>query len=207
MIRKLNKENLKSAVKYLCKVDIDLASIYKTDGTPPLWARKPEFATLIKIILEQQVSLASAKAINDKLHKFIKPFTPEEFIDIKNSGLRKLGITRQKSSYIINLAEAVSNGEFNFVQLNKMNDDDAKHYLLKIKGVGSWSADIYLLMALQRPDIWPNGDIALAKAIKKVKRLKSIPENYKQNSIANKWKPYRAVAARMLWQHYIKNKL
>jgi len=84
---------------------------------------------------------------------------------------------------------------------------DAKKYLMKIKGVGSWTADIYLLMAMCRPDIWPNGDIALAKAMKKVKRLKSLPDNVKQLKISEKWKPFRAVAARMLWQHYIKNNL
>lgn len=207
MIRKLNRENLKPAVKYLCKVDKDLAEIHKTDGDPPLWARNPGFKTLIQIILEQQVSLASAKAVNEKLLKYIKPFTVEKIIDIGISGLRNLGVTRQKSLYCINLAKAVSNGELDFVQLNKMNDDDAKHYLLKIKGVGNWTSDIYLLMALRRPDIWPNGDIALAKAMKKLKRLKSIPDNDKQISIAKKWKPYRAVAARMLWQYYIKNNL
>jgi DNA-3-methyladenine glycosylase II len=207
LVKKLNKENLKTAVKFLCKVDKDLASIYKTDGIPPLWARKPGFATLIKIILEQQVSLASAKAINDKLHRNIQPFTAEKFIDIGSSGLRKLGVTRQKSSYCTNLAKSVSNGEFNFMRLNKMKDEDAKRYLTKIKGFGNWSADIYLLMAICRPDIWPNGDIALAKAMKKVKKLTSIPQQDKQIKVSENWKPYRAVAARMLWQHYIKNKL
>jgi DNA-3-methyladenine glycosylase II len=203
----LNDYNFKTALKHLCKIDNDLAAILKTDGIPPLWARKPGFATLIKIILEQQVSLASAKAINDKLHKHIKSFTPSKFINVGISGLRKLGVTRQKSSYCINLAKAVSIGGFKFVQLNKMDNKDAKNYLMKIKGVGSWTADIYLLMAMRRLDIWPNGDIALAKAVKNIKRLKLIPDQDKQIRIAKKWKPYRAVAARMLWHHYIKNNL
>lgn len=207
MINYLNDKNLKTAVKEICKRDKDLAAIYKTDGVPPLWARKPGFATLIKIILEQQVSLASAKAINDKLHKNIKPFTPTKFIDTGISGLRKLGVTRQKSSYCINLAKTVADGDFKFAQLNKFDDHDAKHQLLKIKGIGFWTADIYLLMAMCRPDIWPNGDIALAKAIKKVKRLRSLPDQDKQIRIAEKWKPFRAAAARILWQYYIKNNL
>ena len=207
MNKLLNNKNLKVAVKRLCKIDKDLRSIYKTDGDPPLWERKPGFATLIKIILEQQVSLASAKAINEKLLKYIKPFTPEKFIDIRISGLRNLGVTRQKSSYCINLAKALNSGDISLMQLNKMNDKDAKHYLMKIKGVGNWTADIYLLMALCRPDIWPNGDIALAKAMKKIKRLRYLPAHNKQIKIAEKWKPIRAVAARMLWQHYIMNKL
>ena len=207
MIKYLNDNTLKTAVKHLCKVDKELAAIYKTDGVPPLWARKPGFATLVKIILEQQVSLASAKAINEKLHKNIQPFTPAKFIDIGISGLRKHGVTRQKSSYCINLAKAVENGDFRFVQINNMGNKDAKKYLLKIKGVGSWTADIYLLKAMCRPDIWPDGDIALAKAMKKVKRLRYLPNLYKQIELSEKWKPYRAAAARMLWHHYIKNNL
>jgi DNA-3-methyladenine glycosylase II len=207
LINYLNDNNLKTAVKHLCKVDKDLAAIYKTDGVPPLWARKPGFATLIKIILEQQVSLASAKTINNKLHKNIKPFTPSKFIDVGTSGLRKLGITRQKSSYCINLAKAAANGDLKFAQLNNMDNMDAKKYLMKIKGVGSWTADIYLLMAMCRPDIWPTGDIALAKTLKKIKRLRYLPDQDKQVKISKKWKPYRAAAARMLWHHYIKNNL
>lgn len=207
MINYLNDNNLKTAVKHLCIVDEDLAVIHKTDGVPPLWARKPGFATLVKIILEQQVSLASAKAINEKLRKNIKPFSPAKFIDVGTSGLRKLGVTRQKSSYCINLAKAVANGDFKFAQLNKMNNKDVKHQLMKIKGVGSWTADIYLLMALRRPDIWPKGDIALAKSMKKAKGFKKLPSYEKQLKVAEMWRPYRSVASRMLWQHYIKNNL
>ncbi len=94
-----------------------------------------------------------------------------------------------------------------FHLLNKLDDENVKKALMKIKGVGSWTADIYLLMAMRRPDIWPKGDIALAKALKKVKRLKVLPSYDKQLEIAKKWQPFRAVAARMLWQHYIKNEL
>ena len=177
------------------------------DGVPPLWARRPGFATLIKIIIEQQVSLASAKAINDRLQQYIQPFTPEKIIDIGVAGLQKLGITKQKSSYCINVAEAVIYDKFRLASLNALDDFKARQTLIQIKGVGFWTADIYLLMAMRRPDIWPNGDIALAKAMKKIKRLKSLPDNDRQLKISEKWKPFRAVAARMLWQHYIKNKL
>jgi DNA-3-methyladenine glycosylase II len=192
-------------VKRLSKIDTDLSAIFYLDGVPPLWARRSGFATLIRIIIEQQVSLSSAKALNDKLHKSIKPFTPAQFIKLGISELRNLGVTRQKSSYCINVAEAVTYDKFSFKSLNKLEDFNARQMLMTIKGVGSWTADIYLLMAMRRPDIWPNGDIALAKAMKKVKRLKSLPDNDKQLQISEKWKPYRAVAARMLWQHYIKN--
>ncbi|MCH6575002.1 MAG: DNA-3-methyladenine glycosylase 2 family protein [Bacteroidetes bacterium] len=159
----LNNERLSKAVKYLSKRDKDLDALYRADGVPPLWARRTGFATLIKIILEQQVSLASAKAVLD------------DKLDLKS--------------------------------LNNMNDDDAKEILIRIKGIGSWTADIYLLMALRRSDIWPSGDIALASSMLKIKRLQSYPTYEKQVKIAKKWQPYRSVAARMLWQHYINNKL
>jgi len=203
----LNKKSLLFAAKQLSKKDDGLSAIFATDGVPPLWARRPGFETLIRIILEQQVTLSSAKAINDKLHKNIKPFTPARFLELGISNLKKLGVTRQKSSYCINLAETVTNDKFNFASLNKLDDYNAKQILMQIKGVGSWTADIYLLMALRRPDIWPKGDIALAKSMKKVKRLKDLPSYEKQLRVAETWRPYRSVAARMLWQHYIKNKL
>ncbi len=117
MTKKLNRETLKSVVKHLCKVDKDLASIYQTDGIPPLWARRPGFTTLIKIIIEQQVSLASAKAVNEKLRSHISPFTPSQFFEIGITGLRELGLTRQKSSYCINVAKAVIDDKFSFSSL------------------------------------------------------------------------------------------
>ena len=203
----LNNERLSKAVKFLSKKDKDLAALYKADGVPPLWARRPGFTTLIKIILEQQVSLASGKAVYSKLEKNIKPFTPIRFEELGIAYLKSLGITRQKSSYCINIAAAILDDKLDLKSLNNMNDDDAKEMLKRIKGIGSWTADIYLLMALRRPDIWPSGDIALAKSMRKIKRLKSYPTYEKQVKIAKKWQPYRSVAARMLWQHYINNKL
>jgi DNA-3-methyladenine glycosylase II len=202
----LNNQKLLKAVKILSKKDKDLAAIYEVDGVPPLWARRPGFTTLIRIILEQQVSLASGKAVYKKLEKNITPFTPIRFKELGIAYLRSLGVTRQKSSYCINLAAAIINDNLDLKSLNKLNDDDAKEILTWIKGIGSWTADIYLLMALRRTDIWPSGDIALASSMKKIKRLRSDPTNEKQIKIAEKWRPYKSVAARMLWQHYLNNK-
>ncbi|MCH8034398.1 MAG: DNA-3-methyladenine glycosylase 2 family protein [Bacteroidetes bacterium] len=201
----LNNQRLSKAVKCLSKKDKDLAALYEADSVPPLWARRPGFTTLIKIILEQQVSLASAKAVYRKLERNIKPFTPIRFEELGIAYLKSLGITRQKSSYCINIAAAILDDRLDLKSLNNMNDDDAKEMLKRIKGIGSWTADIYLLMALRRPDIWPSGDIALASSMQKIKRLRSYPNYEKQIKIAEKWQPYRSVAARMLWQHYIKN--
>lgn len=203
----LNNQRLSKAIKYLSKKDKDLAALYEADGVPPLWARRPGFTTLIKIILEQQVSLASAKAVYRKLERNIKPFTPIRFKELGIAYLKSLGVTRQKSSYCINIAVAILDDKLDLKSLNKMNDDNAKEILIRIKGIGSWTADIYLLMALRRSDIWPAGDMALASSMRKIKRLRSYPAYEKQIKIAEKWQPYRSVAARMLWQHYIKNNL
>ena len=203
----LSNQRLSKAIKYLSKKDKDLAALYEADGVPPLWARRPGFTTLIKIILEQQVSLASAKAVYRKLERNIKPFTPIRFKELGIAYLKSLGVTRQKSSYCINIAVAILDDKLDLKSLNKMNDDNAKEILIRIKGIGSWTADIYLLMALRRSDIWPAGDIALASSMRKIKRLRSYPAYEKQIKIAEKWQPYRSVAARMLWQHYIKNNL
>jgi DNA-3-methyladenine glycosylase II len=203
----LNNERLSKAVKYLSKNDKDLDALYEADGVPPLWARRPGFTTLIKIILEQQVSLASAKAVYRKLERNIKPFTPIRFEELGIAYLKSLGITRQKSSYCINIAAAILHEKLDLKSLNNMNDDDAKEMLKRIKGIGSWTADIYLLMALRRSDIWPSADIALASSMRRIKRLRSYPTYEKQIKIAKKWQPYRSVAARMLWQHYLNNKI
>jgi DNA-3-methyladenine glycosylase II len=203
----LNNQKLLEAVKYLLKKDKDLAALYEADGVPPLWARRPGFTTLIKIILEQQVSLASAKVVYRRLVKNIKPFAPIRFEELGIAYLKSLGVTRQKSSYCINIAAAILDDKLDLKSLNNMNDDDAKEMLKRIKGIGSWTADIYLLMALRRPDIWPSGDIALASSMRKIKRLRSYPTYEKQIKIAEKWQPFRSVAARMLWQHYINNNL
>ena len=202
----LNNQKLSKAVKYLSNKDKDIAALYEADGVPPLWARRPGFTTLIKIILEQQVSLASAKAVYRRLIKNIKPFTPTRFEELGIEYLKSLGVTRQKSSYCINIAAAILDDKLDLKSLNNLNDDDAKEILGRIKGIGSWTADIYLLMALRRADIWPLGDISLASSMKKIKRLRTLPTNEKQIKVAEKWRPYRSVAARMLWQHYLNNK-
>ncbi len=201
----LNNDRLSIAVVHLTKKDKDLAAIFKSDGIPPLWARKPGFTTLVKIILEQQVSLASAKAIYRRVARSINPFTPKHIEELGIDYLKSLGVTRQKSSYIINIAKAINNGEIDLKSLHKIDDESVKENLMNIKGIGSWTADIYLLMALRRPDIWPSGDIALEKTIHKLKRLKSNSSSERILKVAEQWRPFRSVAARMLWHHYLSN--
>ncbi len=166
-----------------------------------MWGRQPGFPTLLRIVLEQQVSLVSARSMFERLKSNIDPFTPEGFIESGEACLRSLGVTRQKAHYCICVANAFQNGDLKNVA--GMNDEAAHAALLQIKGVGPWTANIYLLMALRRPDIWPDGDVALATAAGKLRKMKTRPSFVELARIAESWRPYRSVAARMLWQYYL----
>ena len=197
----LTNESLAAAARSLAARDRNLAVIYQVHGTPPMWARRPGFPTLLRIILEQQVSLISARAMYARLKSNIIPFTAEGFIEFGETNLRSLGVTRQKAHYCVQVAQAFTNGDLKFV--GRLNDEEAHAALLRIKGVGPWTANIYLLMALKRPDIWPDGDIALASAFGKIRKLKTRPSFPELARFAERWRPYRSVAARMLWQYYL----
>jgi len=166
-----------------------------------MWGRRPGFSTLLRIVLEQQVSLVSARAMFERLKSNINPFTAEGFIEAGEAYLRSLGVTRQKARYCVHVAEAFTNGHLN--RISKLNDEDAHETLLSIKGVGPWTANIYLLMALRRPDIWPDGDVALATAVGRLWKINPRPAFTELAQIAEHWRPYRSVAARMLWQYYL----
>ena len=180
-----------------------LAGIFATHGDPPLWRRASGFTTLVHIILEQQVSLKSAKSMLVRLQTAVDPFTPTRFLELGDSYFRSLGVTRQKSAYLLHLSECIVNGELSFTKLARMTDDEARVVLTRIKGIGSWSADVYLLMAMRRADIWPAGDLALAVAMKDLKGLPHRPGPEELERLAESWRPHRAVAARMLWQYYL----
>lgn len=202
----LTPKTLALAARLLASRDKELAVILASHGDPPLWRRSTGFPTLVKIILEQQVSLRSAAAMFDRLTSSIKPFVPETFIQLGDPYLRKLGVTRQKASYLIHLSASVVDGNLKLSQLKGMSDAEAKLNLMRIKGIGSWSADIYLLMAMRRADIWPTGDLALAIAVKDLKELVRRPGPEELEEISQNWRPHRAVAARMLWQFYLAKK-
>jgi DNA-3-methyladenine glycosylase II len=199
----LTKKRLTEGSVYLAARDKDLACLLETDGVPPLWARKPCFSTLIRIILEQQVSLASAKAVYRRIVDNLVPFTPDRFLEGGSSYLRSLGVTRQKAAYCINVAEAILGDRLDLRALSGMDDLAAADTLTRIKGIGPWTADIYLLMALRRPDVWPSGDIALINTVRKVKKLHENPSPSILSNVAEAWRPFRSVAARMLWHHYL----
>lgn len=168
-----------------------------------MWQREAGFSTLLHIILEQQVSLASARAAHNKLLKAASPLTPQRFLHLDDARLRAIGFSRQKTAYGRHLSQSIIEGQLDLDVLHSMSDDDVRSELIKIKGIGQWTADVYLLMVLRRPDIWPTGDLALAVAAQSVKRLKSRPSPQKLEQLGRAWRPWRAVAARILWHHYL----
>lgn len=202
----LTQKTLALAARELAARDQLLANILATYGDPPLWQRAGGFRTLVHIILEQQVSLGSAKSMLTRLETAIQPFTPERFLDLGEPRLRQLGVTRQKSAYLVHLSESIVTGELSFRKLSRLSNDQVLMSLTRIKGIGLWSANIYLLMAMRRADIWPAGDLALAVAIKELKGLATKPTAEELETIAEAWRPHRAVAARMLWQYYLGRK-
>ena len=199
---RLTEVLLRKGVRHLIAQDPDLAAIVAAYGYPPLWAREPGFPTLIHIILEQQVSLASARAANERL-KQAGIVTPRRFVTYDDAQLKAIGFSRQKTAYGRALAEAILRGELDLRALEVMDDAHARAALIAQKGVGPWTADIYLLMALGRPDVWPPGDIALASAMQRVKRLPARPTNERTAEISANWRPWRAAAARLLWHFYL----
>lgn len=204
---KLTLETMLEGVTFLSAIDPDLANIYANLGLPPLWAREPGFPTLVHIILEQQVSLASAKAAFMKLQVAAGVVTPETFLKYKDDELKGFGFSRQKTAYCRMLAQSILNNDIDLGSLHTMDDTSVHSALLKLKGIGPWTADIYLLMVLLRPDSWPSGDLALAAAVQEIKKHPHRPSPQELELIAAPWRPWRAVAARLLWHFYLSKRL
>ncbi len=203
---RLTTAALREATAELARRDADLARVVRTFGPPPLWARPAGFATLVRIILEQQVSLASAKSVYARCERSLGQVTPER---VQARGVRALqaaGFTRQKASYAVGLAEEVLSGALDLRALSRMESRDARARLLAVRGLGPWSVDVYLLMALRAPDVWPPGDVALADAMHRVKGLRARPSSERQERIARAWAPWRSAAARILWHHYLSSR-
>lgn len=203
MPKPLTAASFQRGLRTLTSRDPDLARVVERYGPPPMWRRKPCFATLVHIILEQQVSLASARAVFDRLADFVTPFSAVRFRRIDQVRLKRAGLTRQKQAYCYNLADAIATRQLTLNRLARMPDDGVHQALVQIKGIGPWTADIYLLMALRRPDIWPPGDLALKAALWRVKGLPAMPSAAVFDAVGEAWRPWRAVAARILWHFYL----
>jgi len=203
IVEPLSAISLRVAVAEIGARDADMSAVVERYGPPPLWARRPGFSTLIRIILEQQVSLRSAAAAYTRLQAAAGRVTPARVASISERELRAAGLTRQKAAYCRGLASAVVAGGLDLGRLDGLPDDEVRSALVELPGIGLWTADIYLLMALRRPDVWPSGDLALARALQRVKRLRRAPGEDRMAGIARTWAPWRAVAARVLWHFYL----
>jgi DNA-3-methyladenine glycosylase II len=187
----------------LARRDADLATLARRHGPPPLWDRPAGFQTLLLIILEQQVSLASARAAFERLREAADPLSPGRLLKLPDAQLRGIGFSRQKAGYARGLAEAMVSGAFDPARLADLSDQEARQTLMELRGIGAWTAEVYLLMALRRRDVWPVGDLALQVAVQEVKGLAERPDAGAMLALAEPWRPWRSVAARMLWQHYL----
>jgi DNA-3-methyladenine glycosylase II len=199
----LTETTLAEGVQELCRRDPDLARIVGEFGFPPLWVREPGFQALIAIILEQQVSLASARAAFGRLLEVASPLTPERFLTLDDAMLKACGFSRQKTVYGRSLAETVLAGRLDLAGLAQADDAAVHAALISLKGIGHWSAEVYLMMALRRIDIWPKGDRALVVAARRVKGLSSYPTLEEMERLGEAWRPWRSVAAHLLWHEYL----
>jgi DNA-3-methyladenine glycosylase II len=199
----LDRAAVVAGARVLARRDPRLQRLLAAQGPPPLWSRPRGFATLLRIILEQQVSLASARALYLRLAAALPEVSPGPVALLGVGGLRRLGLTRQKARYVHALATGMRDGHWRLDRLGRLDDDAACAELTRIPGVGPWSANIYLLMALRRPDVWPSGDLALHWALARLTGAHEPPGTAAAAELAEAWRPLRAVAARMLWQSYL----
>lgn len=192
-----------SAVDQLADMDPTMAVLADRNGVPPLWPRDPGFATMVRFILEQQVSLESADAAYRRLGEAIGSVEPGPFLTLGDDELRSIGFSRQKTGYVRGVADGILDGTIDFEAIGGLDDTQARSRLLRIRGVGPWTAACYLLFVLRRPDIWPPGDRALQVAVGRLLDLPDVPDVEETNRRAEAWRPLRAVAARMLWFDYL----
>jgi len=202
----LTEKTLAIAVRRLAARDVDLRTTVERFGSPPLWDRPSGFPTLVHIILEQQVSLASAAAAFGRLEARLGTLTPAGFLELTDAELLGIGFSRQKARYARALASAVEDATLDIGGLGALDDEAVERELVALPGIGPWTATIYRLMVLRRPDAWPASDIALAQSLAEVRGLAERPSPGDMLAIAETWRPWRAVAARILWHGYLETR-
>jgi DNA-3-methyladenine glycosylase II len=203
MLQIFTQKNFRAICDELGSADPDLAAIIKAHSYPPMWCRPNSFETLVHIILEQQVSLASALSALNKLREKIGEITPEKVPGLSDEELKACYFSRQKTSYVRYLAQALLDKHIDLHEMATLPDETVRARLTTLKGVGNWTVDVYLMFVLQRADIFPIGDLAAVNALKRVKRLpKDIPRE-ELLPIASRWQPYRTVATMLLWHFYL----
>ncbi len=203
MIQQFDRSNYQTICDQLASSDPELQKIIDTYGYPPFWSRPNSFESLVHIILEQQVSLASALSALNKLKERVQELTPARILLLTDEEMRASYVSRQKSGYIRYLAEALLSGQLKLEELPHLPDEAVRAQLVALKGIGNWTADVYLMFALQRADIFPIGDLAAVNALKRVKQLPAETSQKEMLSITAQWQPYRTLAAMLLWHYYL----
>lgn len=206
MTERFDEHNFRVLCDKLSRKDADLKKIIKEYGYPPMWTRPNTFQTLVLTILEQQVSLASAYAAFKKLKERIGMVTPQKILSLSDNDLRACYFSRQKIVYARELAKAVVLKQVQLKKYESHHEDQVREELKKIKGIGDWTVDVYLMHALRRTDLFPLGDIALVNSLKHIKRLPPHISKEEMQAIAEPWRPYRTIASMILWHAYIQRK-
>jgi len=203
MLHQFNHSNFHSICDQLALADDELAGIIRVYGYPPLWERPNTFESLVHIILEQQVSLASALSALNKLKERLQEITPARILLLTDEEMKACYCSRQKTAYIRYLAEAILSGQISLAGMEQLTDEEARTKLIALKGIGNWTIDIYLLFVLKRSDIFPIGDLAAVNALKRIKKLPPATPRADLITIAGKWAPNRSIATMLLWHHYL----
>jgi DNA-3-methyladenine glycosylase II len=202
MGRRISKATLKLGLDELAGRDPDIARVYAEVGLPPTRRRPADFATLLGIICAQQLSRASADAILGRLNGAARPLEPATFLALDDQTLRRIGFSRQKIAYGRALAADIAEGRLDLGRLGRLDDEAAITELTKVKGIGRWSAEVYLMFALGRADLWPVDDLAVVTALGRFKGLPERPTRAQALEIGEAWRPWRSAAARLLWHYY-----
>jgi len=205
-VETLDPTTFNEAVELLTAEEPSFARIVELHGIPPFWNRPEGFPTLVWLIMEQQVSLESGAAMYRRLHGLIAEMTPEAILEAGPEALRSIGVTRQKIGYLIDLASGMVTGEIDLDSLSVAPAPVARPRLLRIKGIGPWTADAYLLSALRHADVFPVGDRALQVGTAETLGLAAVPSPDDLELLSLPWRPVRAAAARLIWHAYLETR-
>jgi DNA-3-methyladenine glycosylase II len=206
VVNRLDHTTFAEAVDLLTAEERAFAAVVAEHGPPPFWSRPAGFPTLVWLILEQQVSLESGAEMYRRLHGLLGQITPEAVARTSDDQLRLIGITRQKTQYLLDLAGSITTGDLDLDALTGASPDEARERLLEVRGIGPWTADVYLLSALRFPDVWPVGDRALQVGLGEVLGMSRVPFPDDVAYLSTPWRPVRAVAARIIWHSYLSNR-
>jgi DNA-3-methyladenine glycosylase II len=197
----MNQEIYQEGLKHLLQVEPNFKK-FKSAKEINFFLRPEGFEGIASLVIEQQISVQAAESIKKRVFKLMQNISSKEFLKLNEIDLREAGLSRPKISYLHGVACLESDGILNFDDIKKLDDLSARKELCKIRGIGEWTADCYLMASLGRSDIWPVGDIGLQESIRKLKNLKERPNVEDMTSLAREWRPFRSIAANLLWADY-----